>query len=111
MTRNQAIQILVSLATLLLTGCVTLYDNRYPSAEGWRYAWVHTVGTAEEVSSVTLKQCLSEAHATDTGKYVKVWFRNGSGSRSIAVPLPAEVQVSKGETVYVNLETCALRRG
>lgn len=95
------------LLPLLLAGCVSFHDSRFPPSEGWRYGWVQAVGSATEMSGVAIKQCLSSGEREDR-RYVRVSFRNGRISRTIAVPVTSGVALRKGDTVYVNTSSCVV---
>lgn len=97
----------VCLLTALLSGCAIVGGGRYEMSEGWRFGWVRAIGSDREMPDVTIKQCLGSASSRER-RFVTVAFWRARSVRTIAVELAPDAQLKNGDTVYVNVRTCAI---
>ena len=91
-----------------LTGCSTLNSASSPFSDGWREGRVVQVSPASEIPRPGYWRCL-RAMPTDSrtkAQYAVVAYSRFGRARQRLVAVPADLNLAKNDTVYVNLNRC-----
>ncbi|CAN7752076.1 hypothetical protein LJR066_006716 [Acidovorax sp. LjRoot66] len=95
------------LACALTAGCAApVYEDRLPWADGWRLGKVSRVETLKDDSAFYSRRCSKRPEVAPSQVAVVEWRQVGR-LRWQTAPIPADVTVAAGESVYVNGWDCA----
>lgn len=101
--------IAIAIALATLTACSALYEGKYDYSDGWRIATVERLVSRHEVQDGLLKDCRSE-DATQSAEqgFALVTYRIFKGTRKRIVKSPVNASLEAGDSIYVNVRTCAM---
>jgi hypothetical protein len=101
------------MATLIalggLAGCALVYEGKYDWDEGWRIGRVIASGAGTTVPPTSADDCRKAASPADVARteYAEVAYQSeGRWLRHRIVPVPQGVALTRGQTVYVNVNSC-----
>ena len=111
MTRFHSFQtklIMIFCATALTACASTVFEGKYPRADGWRRAWVVSLQPGERLERPRYWTCTRDlpVEARATRQYAVVRYLSGHYTGFHAVEVPAGSEFRAGERVYVNLNRC-----
>lgn len=96
----------------LLTACASTGDRDYGYKDGWRRAEVLDLGDAQSASLASSQDCRVELGDKATSKRFALVSYSYGGNPKLrhrrTVMVPDDLQVEKGERLYVNIKNCAL---
>ena len=93
-----------------LAGCALVYEGKYDWDQGWRVGRVITSGAGMTVSPTVADDCRKQASPADVARtvYAEVAYQSeGRWLRHRVVPIPQGEALEDGQTVYVNVHSCA----
>ncbi len=96
------------LAALSLSACATVYEGKYQFAQGWREATIVGMLQGAAIENPRFWECtrkVPEAQRAATD-YVLLSYRGVQRPGRRIVPVPANLSLSVGERVYLNLAAC-----
>lgn len=96
------------LAALSLAACATVYDGKYQYAQGWREATVVSMLQGAAIENPRFWECTREVPEAQRAatNYVLLSFRGVYRPQRRVVPVPADLSLTVGERVYLNLAVC-----
>jgi hypothetical protein len=103
----------VLFALAWLGGCALVYEGKYDWDEGWRVGRVITFGTDTSLARTSVNECGQHGSHPDMAGtvYAEVAYQSeGRWLRHRVVPVPQGIALKEGQTVYINVPSCALAR-
>ena len=95
-------------ALVWLAGCATVYQGKYDWDEGWRVGRVIKFGAAAALGEAAMDDCrTSPADAAPTAYADVAYQSEGRWPRHRVVPVPEGMAIKAGQTVYLNVHSCA----
>ncbi|TMH30879.1 MAG: hypothetical protein E6H63_04655 [Betaproteobacteria bacterium] len=92
-----------------LCGCAMVYEGKYDWDQGWRVGRVIRFGPGMTVAQPAGDDCRQQASPADMARtsYAEVAYQTeGRWLRHRVVPIPQDMAIKEGQTVYINIGTC-----
>ena len=92
-----------------ISGCATVYEDRYAFNEGWRKARVEEVGLASELRLTASTGCRSSVPPEQLmhRNFARLSYSNVGHRRTRIVPVPTGVTLTPGDAVYLKIGSCS----
>lgn len=100
--------VLTLTALVLLLGCATVYEEKFPFSAGWRRAEVVSITPGSVIERPEFWSCVRNmptAQRQDRS-FALLSYQGFSRKRHSVVPLPPNMSLQAGDSVYLNLGTC-----
>ena len=99
------------LLAVAMAGCAnTKSDAPFQWSEGWREATVEAIDRGDQLKPAARRDCREDVapEVAASGTFVRVRYRIRRIWHAVIAPLPANVSLHPGQSVYVNVKTCGL---
>ena len=99
------------LLAIALAGCAgTKADAAFPWSDGWREATVDVIDRGDRLKPAARRDCREDVapEVAASRTFVRVRYRIRRIWHAVIAPLPPNVSLQPGQSVHINVKTCAL---